>query len=79
MGFDVKVGNGLRRCGVADAALGGELAEIADGGGKVEGYPEETDDRTLSGSFLLICSSPDRGLVTRARRGRSQLATTTRA
>ena len=52
MGFDVKVGNGLRRCGVADAALGGALAEIADGGGKVEGYPEETDDRTLSGSFL---------------------------
>ena len=42
MGFDVKVGNGLRRCGVADAALGGALAEIADGGGKVEGYPEET-------------------------------------
>ena len=46
-------GKGLRRCGVADAALGGALAEIAGhGGGTVEGYPEETDDRTLSGSFL---------------------------
>ena len=46
-------GKGLRRCGVADVALGGALAEIAGhGGGTVEGYPEETDDRTLSGSFL---------------------------
>jgi hypothetical protein len=46
-------GKGLRRRGVADSALGGALAEIARyGGGTVEGYPEETDDRTLSGSFL---------------------------
>jgi len=46
-------GKGLRRRGVADAALGGALAEIAGhGGGTVEGYPEETDDRTVSGSFL---------------------------
>jgi len=46
-------GKGLRRRGVADAALGGALTEIArHGGGTVEGYPEETDDRTLSGSFL---------------------------
>ena len=46
-------GKGLRHRGVADAALGGALAEIAGhGGGTVEGYPEETDDRTLSGSFL---------------------------
>ncbi len=46
-------GKGLRGRGVADAALGGALAEIArNGGGTVEGYPEETDDRTLSGSFL---------------------------
>ena len=30
-----------------------ERPEIAGhGGGTVEGYPEETDDRTLSGSFL---------------------------
>jgi len=46
-------GKGKCRRGVADAALGGALAEIArHGGGTVEGYPEETDDRTLSGSFL---------------------------
>jgi hypothetical protein len=46
-------GKGLRRRGVADAALGGALAEIANhGGGTVEGYPEETDDRSVSGSFL---------------------------
>jgi len=48
--FTVK---GLRGRGVADAALGGALAEIARlGGGTVEGYPEETDDRKVSGSFL---------------------------
>jgi len=46
-------GKGNRKRGVANAALGGALAEIARrGGGLVEGYPEETDDRTLSGSFL---------------------------
>ena len=46
-------GKGFRRRGVADAALGGALLEIARcGGGTVEGYPEETDERTLSGSFL---------------------------
>jgi len=46
-------GKGLRRRGVAHAALGGALAEIARyGGGTVEGYPEETDDRSVSGSFL---------------------------
>ena len=46
-------GRGLRRRGVADAALGGAIAAIArSGGGTVEGYPEETDDRTVPGSFL---------------------------
>ncbi|MET7694542.1 GNAT family N-acetyltransferase [Streptomyces sp. NPDC005483] len=46
-------GKGLRKRGVAHAALGGALAEIArSGGGTVEGYPEETDDRVVSGSFL---------------------------
>ncbi|MEU6852706.1 GNAT family N-acetyltransferase [Actinacidiphila alni] len=46
-------GKGLRKSGVAHTALGGALAEIARlGGGTVEGYPEETDDRTVSGSFL---------------------------
>jgi hypothetical protein len=46
-------GKGLRGRGVADVALGGAIAEIASrGGGVVEGYPEETDDRKVSGSFL---------------------------
>lgn len=46
-------GKGLRARGTADAALKGALADIArNGGGTVEGYPEETDDRTVSGSFL---------------------------
>ncbi len=46
-------GRGHRRRGVAHAALGGALGQIAQhGGGTVEGYPEETDDRTVSGSFL---------------------------
>ncbi|MFC3832811.1 MULTISPECIES: hypothetical protein [Deinococcus] len=46
-------GKGQRRRGVAHAALAGALSEIArSGGGTVEGYPEDTDDRTLSGAFL---------------------------
>lgn len=46
-------GKGWRGRGVADTALGGALAEIArHGGGTVEGYPEETDDRRVAGSFL---------------------------
>ena len=46
-------GRGLRGRGVAALALGGALDEIArSGGGTVEGYPEETDDRTVAGSFL---------------------------
>ena len=46
-------GRGLRGRGVADAALGGAIELIAGlGGGVVEGYPEETDDRKVSGSFL---------------------------
>lgn len=46
-------GKGLRGRGVAAAALAGALEQIAAaGGGIVEGYPEETDDRTVSGSFL---------------------------
>jgi hypothetical protein len=46
-------GKGGRKRGVANTALGGALAEIARrGGGVVEGYPEETDDRTVSGSYL---------------------------
>ncbi|GAA3544103.1 GNAT family N-acetyltransferase [Amycolatopsis ultiminotia] len=46
-------GRGRRRGGVAGTALSGALAEIARrGGGVVEGYPEETDDRTVPGSYL---------------------------
>ncbi len=46
-------GRGHRGRGVADLALGGALAQIAGhGGGVVEGYPEETDDRQVPGSYL---------------------------
>ena len=46
-------GKGRRGRGVARTALAGALAAIARrGGGIVEGYPEETDDRSVSGSFL---------------------------
>ena len=46
-------GRGHRGRGVARLALGGALAQISErGGGRVEGYPEETDDRALSGSYL---------------------------
>jgi GNAT superfamily N-acetyltransferase len=46
-------GKGHRGRGVADLALGGALIEIARrGGGRVEGYPEETDDRSVPGSYL---------------------------
>ena len=42
-----------RRQGVAAAALAGALDEIARlGGGTVESYPEDTDGRTVSSSFL---------------------------
>jgi GNAT superfamily N-acetyltransferase len=48
------VGKGHRGKGVADAALGGALHEIARlGGGVVESYPESVEDgRTTSGSVL---------------------------
>ncbi|SFP39023.1 hypothetical protein SAMN03159463_04156 [Mesorhizobium sp. NFR06] len=39
--------------GVAAAALGGALGEIAHlGGGMVESYPEDTQGRTVAGAFL---------------------------
>lgn len=42
-----------RRNGVADAALGGALHEIATcGGGTVESYPEAVEGRKTSSSFL---------------------------
>jgi len=46
-------GKGHRGRGVANTALAGALDQIAQyGGGRVEGYPEETDDRKVAGSFL---------------------------
>jgi GNAT superfamily N-acetyltransferase len=42
-----------RRKGVSAAALGGALDLIADaGGGVVEGYPQDTDGKRISASFL---------------------------
>lgn len=42
-----------RHQGVASAALDGALREIARlGGGRVESYPEESDGRSMSASFL---------------------------
>ncbi|GAB6856358.1 GNAT family N-acetyltransferase [Microbacterium xylanilyticum] len=52
-------GKGHRKRGVASAALAGALTAIANlGGGTVEGYPEETDDRRVSGSFLHTGTMP---------------------
>jgi hypothetical protein len=48
------VGNGHRGKGVAAVALQGALAQISDlGGGTVEGFPEDTAGRKVSGSFLF--------------------------
>jgi GNAT superfamily N-acetyltransferase len=47
-------GKGYRGKGVAVAALKGAVQEIARlGGGTVEGYPEETEGRSVSSSFLF--------------------------
>jgi ribosomal protein S18 acetylase RimI-like enzyme len=47
------VDKGYRGNGVASAALGGALHEIARlGGGTVESYPEDVEVRSVSGSFL---------------------------
>lgn len=47
------VGKGHRKMGVADAALAGAIALITErGGGTVESFPEDTDGRKVSGSFL---------------------------
>lgn len=47
------VGKGYRRRGVASVALAGALGEIERlGGGTIESYPEDTNARSVSGSFL---------------------------
>ena len=47
------VDKGHRGEGIASAALAGALKEIARlGGGTVESYPEDTEGRKVSGSFL---------------------------
>ena len=47
------VDRGYRRGGVAATALEGALDDIARlGGGTVESYPEDTEGRSVSGSFL---------------------------
>ena len=48
------VGKGYRGKGVAAMGLDGALQQIAAaGGGRVEGYPEDTTERSVSGSFLF--------------------------
>ncbi len=45
--------------GVADAALAGAVAEIARlGGGSVEGYPDDVENRKTSASFLHAGTVP---------------------
>ena len=47
-------GKGYRGKGVTSAALAGALDQIGKlGGGRVEGYPEDTEGRRVSGSFLF--------------------------
>jgi GNAT superfamily N-acetyltransferase len=47
------VDKSYRRTGVAAAALDGALQQIARlGGGRVESYPEQVTDRSVSSSFL---------------------------
>lgn len=47
-------GKGYRGKGVAEAALQGAIAQItALGGGRIEGYPEDTEGRKASPAFLF--------------------------
>ena len=46
-------GKGHRGKGVASVALAGAIEQIRGlGGGRIEGYPEDTEDRRTSASFL---------------------------
>ena len=48
------VGKGYRGKGVAKAALGGAVEQIKQlGGGRIEGYPENTKGRKASPAFLF--------------------------
>ena len=48
------VGKGYRGKGVATAALQGAIEQIkALGGGRIEGYPEDTEGRRASAAFLF--------------------------
>ena len=48
------VGKGYRGKGVASAALTGAIEQIKSlGGGRIEGYPENTEGRKVSGGFLF--------------------------
>lgn len=47
-------GKGYRGKGVAEAALSGAIEQIGKlGGGRIEGYPEDTADRKASPAFLF--------------------------
>ena len=47
-------GRGYRRRGVANRALGRAVQDTSQlGGGRIEGYPEDTQNRRVSGSFLF--------------------------
>ncbi len=63
-------GKGHRGHGVAGVGLRGAISEIARlGGGRVEGYPEDADNRSVSASFLFngTLSTFEREGFTRAR------------
>ena len=48
------VGKGYRGKGVATAALKGAIGQIKElGGGRIEGYPENTEGRKASSAFLF--------------------------
>ena len=48
------VGKGYRGKGVASAALSGAIEQIRKlGGGRIEGYPENTEGRKASAAFLF--------------------------
>ena len=48
------VGKGYRGKGVASAALSGAIEQIKKlGGGRIEGYPENTEGRKASAAFLF--------------------------